>query len=135
MKKAIFVFFLISALACDSETMGTDLQLEISKIAGSWQVITQSYSIGGPLIIETIEDGGIYEFVLDGTFTFKNAKNVNLDFLGKYTFEEEILTLDYILFDEPVTRTLKAQFAKDTLELVPINPMCIEGCSFTLQRL
>lgn len=129
------VFLLLTIFACTTDSQEEVTQLATSKIIGSWQVIAHSYSIGGPLITEAVANGGIYNYALNGTFTFKYALDNTFDFSGSYTFDGEVLTLDYSNTTGEVKRTLKALFEEDSVELIPINPFCIEGCSETLKRL
>jgi len=136
MKRYLILFLFLGLASCDKENSKEEsIPLNVSKIIGSWQIISESYSIGGPQIIETVKDGGIYNFKLDGTFSFDYDKDTSLNFSGTFDFEEDILTIRYLREDGKMIRKLKALFEDNSVVLIPWDPICIEGCSITLQRI
>lgn len=135
MKRYFILFLLLGFSSCDKESKENTITLNASKIIGSWQIVSESYSIGGPQIVKKVKDGGIYSFRLDHTFTFDYSQDTSLNFSGTFTFEEEILTIRYKLPESNVTRKLKALFEDNMVVLIPWDPVCIEGCSTTLQRI
>jgi len=135
MKRYFVLFLFLGALSCDKDAEENSIPLNASKIVGSWQIVSEGYSIGGPLITKTIKDGGIYNFNLDGSFTFNYSQDTSLNFGGTFNFEEDILTMDYMLEGSNVIRKLKTLLEGNTVVLIPWDPICIEGCSTTLQRI
>lgn len=135
MKRYLLLFLLLGLSSCVKDPQENSVPLIASEIIGSWQIVSESYSIGGPQIIEKVKDGGIYSFRLDGSFTFNYGKNASLNFAGTFNFEEDILTIDYVLDGSKVTRKLKVLFDDNMVVLIPWDPICIEGCSTTLQRI
>ena len=135
MKRYFLLFLFLGLSSCDKDSNENSIPLNASKIIGSWQVVSESYSIGGPQIIRAIKNGGIYNFKLDGTFSFDYAQDTSLNFSGTYDFEEEILTIRYLLDEGNVTRKLEVLFEENSVVWIPSDPICIEGCSTTLQKL
>jgi len=133
--KRYFMLFLLLGLSCEKDAHENSVPLNAVKIVGSWQIISESYSIGGPQIRVEVENGGIYNFVLDGTFTFKYEIDSAFNFSGTYKYEQEILTISYLREEEHEVRKLKALFDDNKVVLIPWDPICIEGCSTTLQKL
>ncbi len=129
----VLLFFFLS---CDKDVQENAVQLNASELVGSWQIVSESYSIGGPQIENAVESGGIYNFGLDSSFTFVYEKDTSRNFAGTFTFEEEILTLNYIRDNEDAYWELRTTFENDLVTFVPIGPtICIEGCSTTLRRI
>lgn len=136
MKKYLILFLLLGLSSCDKDSKEDSIPLNASKIIGSWQIVSESYSIGGPQISVTVKNGGIYNFRLDGTFAFTYAKDASLNHSGTFKYEDEALTLNYVSDDEEAYRDLKVSFENDLVTWFPIGPtICIEGCSTTLQRI
>lgn len=133
MQRYFVLFLLLGSSSCDKESQDDSIPLNAGKITGSWQIVSESYSIGGPHIIETIKDGGIYNFNLDGTFNY--GQDTSPNFSGTFIFDEDILTIRYMQDGNNVTRKLKALFEENRVVLIPWDPICIEGCSTTLQRI
>ena len=61
MKRYFVLFLFLGALSCDKDAEENSIPLNASKIVGSWQIVSEGYSIGGPLITKTIKDGGILD--------------------------------------------------------------------------
>lgn len=136
MKRYFIPILLLLFLSCDKEFQEETFPLSASPIVGDWQVVAETYSIGGPPITVQIENGGAYGFLLDGTFRISEALEISKAYTGSYTFQEDLLTLSYTLEDEEIERELNAMFQENLLVLSPAGPiLCIEGCSFTLRRL
>ncbi|WP_273567394.1 lipocalin family protein [Maribacter halichondriae] len=102
MQKYFIPIVLLLFLSCDKDVQENAVPLNAGQLVGSWQIVSESYSIGGPQIENDVENGGIYTFGLDGTFTFVYEKDTSLNFAGTFTFEEVVLTLNYIRDNEDV---------------------------------
>lgn len=136
MRTFFIPILLLLFFSCDKKVQEETFPLNVSPIVGDWQVVAETYSVGGPPITVQIENGGVYTFLLDGTFRFSESLEISKAFTGDYTFEEGILTLSYTLDDEEIIRKLDTLFQENLVELWPAGPiLCIEGCSFTLLRI
>lgn len=136
MKIMCFCFLIVFVGACNRVTVEQEVPLIASRIIGSWQVISNSLSIGGPINTSEVENGGVYTFDLDGSFSFKNAENITLNFAGRYELNEELLILSYSKNSEAIIWKLRPEFKEDTIDLHPGGDiLCIEGCFFTVQKL
>lgn len=131
-----FIFFLFLTLVACNKASQDGVSINESEIIGRWQIVSETYSIGGPQIDVKIKNGSIYNFALNGTFDFNSTQEATLSYTGTYDFEDEILTLNYVYDDENLYRDLSTSFNGNEVTMYPIGPIiCIEGCSFTLRRL
>lgn len=135
MRHVSILLLILILFSCDKESLDKEIPLTVSEIVGNWQIVSNSYSIGGPIITEEIENGGIYTFNIDSSFAFTNSLNTSLNYSGTYTLEEDLLTLNYTKNEEDVTRLLNPDFNGNELKLSPGGEIiCIEGCYFTLRK-
>lgn len=139
MRTLLITITIISLFSCKESENFAKRDFEQSLI-GRWTLVEASFSIGGPQIIETINDGDEYTFSDDLTFTNSASPEC---ISGTYSVQEDtlsdfILTLKYDCsrIDTPIDRiTYGVNFvSSDQFILVPYNPMCIEGCSYTYQK-
>ena len=135
MRKLLTYFLILSLFSCDKESF-KEVPLTASKIVGSWQIISNTYSIGGPLITDEVSDGGIYTFNIDNTFNYSAASESDTDFAGTYLLEEDLLTLSYNRDGEDIEWLLIPSFNGREMRLSPGGDiLCIEGCYFTVRKL
>ncbi len=135
MRKWFACFLILSLFSCDKESF-KEVPLTISKIVGSWQVVSNSYIIGGPIITDEVENGGVYTFKIDNTFSFTNEVESELDFTGTYLLEEDLLTLSYNRDGEDLEWLLVPSFNGREMRLSPGGEVrCVEGCYFTVRKL
>ena len=136
MKKYLALLMFLGLSACDKESKEDGIPSDIDDIVGSWQIVSESYSIGGPQINIAVENGAIYDFRLDYTFIYKYAKDTSRNFSGTFDFEEDVLSLSYVRDGEDANWDLKTSFDDGLVTWFPIGPtICIEGCSTTLKRI
>lgn len=135
MKRLLALVLVVSLSSCFKESSGIETPVRASAIVGTWQIISNSYSIGGPQINEEIKDGGFYSFDLNGSFSYNDTQNPSLDYSGTFEIEEELIVLFYTKSDESFTWKWRPDFKGDILIVYQGGPtICIEGCSFTLKR-
>lgn len=135
MKRYFLLLLLIWFSSCISENLEEVIPFNASKISGDWEVISETYSIGGPEIITPIDNGGIYSFRQNSIFTFQYEDDTSLNFSGTYNFKEDLLALSYFLDEIKIERNLKVIFEDNQVVFIPWEPTCIEGCSTRLQKI
>lgn len=135
MKRYLMLFLLFATFSCDNDTQENSVPFTANEIIGSWQIVSESYSIGGPQIGVEVENGAIYNFSLDGTFTLKKGDDNSLVYSGSYTLLDELLRIDFLLEGKELYWELKTSLQEGRLTWFPVGPtICIEGCSTTLQK-
>lgn len=135
MKRVIIIFLALSLWSCDEDSQQNDISLNVSRLVGSWQIVSESFSAGGPQITSEIENGGTYTFGIDGTFNYSDPADNSLNYSGTFNLEEDILRLDYLRDGEDMYWELKITTEQGLLTWFPIGPsICIEGCSRTLRK-
>ncbi len=134
-KRYFVLFLLLGFVSCDKDSQD-GVPLVSSDIVGSWQIVSESYSIGGPQISAEVKNGAIYSFSSDGTFVLYKSDLSSVIYSGTFDYKDEVITLNYVRDGEAAYWDLKTSFEDDFLTWYPIGPtICIEGCSTTLKRL
>ena len=136
MKQYLILILIFSMTCCDSNSERDDIDPNLNKIIGSWQVVSESYSIGGPQIVTEVEDGSVYKFKGDGIFSYTNQKDSSKNYTGSFNLKEnDVLTINFEKEGEERYWDFKTTFRSDLLTWYPIAPkVCIEGCSTTFER-
>lgn len=128
----LVIFMVFGITSCDKEVaIETDL-------VGSWQLVENYYSPGGPGEWHDVEDGFEYTFSDDGSFTTDS----NSCGIGSYSFDGRVLTLEYSCAGFLTGRendnnqiTFGLVFQVNHLILTPTSgPICIEGCMEKYRR-
>ncbi len=114
-----------------------------SDITGKWKLVESKISSGGPeMIVESVKNGDEFLFRNDLSFTSTARKDCNN---GTYRYSktnslqltELELNFECSTTSSPL-RTLKNAVTfstPDQMILSPLDPMCIEGCAFTYQKI
>lgn len=139
--RLIFSFLaIISLYSCTDDETAVNFETEIS---GKWKLIESKISSGGPeMIIEAVKDGDEFLFRNDLSFTSTARNECNN---GTYTYsktnslQHTELELNFECSTSSSTiRTViyAVTFSSpDQMILTPLDPRCIEGCSFTYQKI
>ncbi len=118
MRSFIPFIFLFTLFSCDKESFN-EVPLTTNKLIGSWQVVSNSYSIGGPIITDNVANGDVYTFNIDNTFSYTNSSDSELNFDGTYLLQDDLLILNYVKNGEDVERLLSPTFNGKEIRLSP----------------
>lgn len=139
MRNILTIIVITSFLSCEKNEGITLNDSEL--IIGKWKLVESSYSIGGPLITEVVEDG--HEITFSNNLTFTSSASPEC-INGTYRINENDtlwyseLTLQYecIRVNSPINIiTYAINFtSQDQFILVPKSVTCIEGCSYKYQK-
>ncbi|WP_411032094.1 lipocalin family protein [Spongiimicrobium sp. 3-5] len=117
----------------DSEkSLENDVNANASDLIGNWQLEATKISPGGIVDWTLVEDGGIYSFEANGTFSYTNSKNPEHNRLGTYTLDENELSFTYTRDGQQITGVYNRVFTDGKLILQFIG--CIEECSERYKR-
>ncbi len=133
--KSYFSFFVIFLLlGCQVFDEKVPYEKKPEGLLGKWQVVERTFSYGGPPQTQEVENGPIYYFRADSTFT---TNGFDKCYEGTFSVTGDELTLTSSCSTEEETNTIIYQmsFQKDFMMLSPIDPICIEGCSKKLKKL
>lgn len=109
-------------------------------IVGTWKLV-ETYSNPGadPGEWNSVDDGYIYTFSADGTFT--STRFTECEY-GTYTIESDLLTLDFGcdgftagIEDPGATFVEHMTFEGNKLILKPAYLVCIEGCGYKFKKI
>lgn len=126
MKKIATIFTFLILFSCSKEEV--EIPLTLQGIAGSWQLNGNKISIGGPLPDEftPIENGSIFVFNLDNTYTSLDGSNNTLINSGVYSLVESEL---FLTPDIEAPFSYRVTLYETEMILSPSGPtICIEGC-------
>ncbi|AKA33873.1 hypothetical protein [Flagellimonas lutaonensis] len=126
--RIVILLLSVSFLACEEDN-SSEMPIGNSKIIGQWELEATRISPGDIVKEWTlVEDGEIYHFKSDGSFSRKNSSN---DVSGNYGFDDDnqILT---ILPQENNQLRFNVQLKGDKMILGFIG--CIEECSYRYRR-
>jgi len=135
--KRYFIFFLFLGLAaCDEGSQETGVSLNASKIIGSWQLTEAYVSPGAGATWQSVENGDIYKFGIDGTFsqvnTYEDASNRS----GSFTYENESLKLIFTIDGEEKWQSFSVVMVEDKMTISPTGPtICVEACLYRYQKI
>jgi len=136
MKKYLILFALSGLISCEKEAKEDSIPLNVSKIIGSWQLVEAYISPGGAATWQPVEDGDIYNFGIDGTFsqvnTYEDAHNRS----GNFTYENKMLKLTFITDGEEKWQSFSVEMVENSMNISPTGPtICIEGCIYRYQKI
>lgn len=109
------------------------------KVNGQWQLIEVYESNGGSINQwNTVENGYLYTFNADGTFTSSRFSECSS---GNYIVTDTLLTLEYGCpnfstgIESPAGTFIESySFENDELILVPTYMTCDEGCGWKFSK-
>lgn len=136
-KIVIALLLVFNGTSCDeSDTIALDSE---NPILGTWKMVEASSSIGGPQIIQQIEDGEEFIFKADGTFSTTRWQECTT---GNFLITEDLLTLNYGCEgfktgaeNDRGALTYLIRFGSDSFILVPTSVICTDGCSYTYKKI
>ncbi len=103
-------------------------------MVGKWEYTEHYFSIGGPGMWQTVEPAGqIVEFKTDGAFSsvasfYSSFLNYEVIDSTTVKFTPASSSSGYVLMRYEIN------VEEGILVLYPIEPMCIEGCSYKFKR-
>lgn len=127
--RTIFPFLLLLFISCNDSKDKPEKEVPIrgSELLGKWQLEATKISPGGPVEWTSVNNGGIYVFEPDGTFTFNDPGDTEFNRSGTYSVEEDELSLSYLRKGENADAVYHMALAGGKLTLQFIG--CIEECS------
>jgi hypothetical protein len=133
MKNTILVLgILLSMLGCNKEE--EIIPLDTTNIIGTWQLIAR-FDGGSPVPLREVDNGFLYEFKSDSTFSSSNTVGCRYNGVigGLFSLSAfqsySIITLKFLCdIDYIVEVEKKSSFEDNMLILRPNNPSCDEGC-------
>lgn len=130
----LFVFF--GLLSCDKNSQEDSVPLNVSKILGSW-LLSESYiSPGGDTTWQSVDDGDIYNFKIDGTFSQVNIYPGKDSRSGSFTYENDTLKLVFNIGGEEKWQSFRVEMEEDIMTITPSGPtICFEACLFRYKKL
>lgn len=137
MKRYFILFLLLGLSSCDKDNSKEDnIPLNASKIVGSWQLVEAYISPGGDATWQTVEDGDIYNFNIDGTFSQTNTFENAYDRSGNFTYDKAMLELTFTIDEEEKWQTFNVDMDENTMSITPSGPtICIEACLYRYEKL
>ncbi|RRQ48102.1 hypothetical protein DZC72_10245 [Maribacter algicola] len=121
-----FILF-FAFVGCDNDS--NEINPTESKILGSWKMVRQQYSIGGPPFWEEVLDGEILEF--QKNFVFKVVKDNSESGIGIFDLRNDSLIRTFSNDTDSIKYISQIQLKGNKMLLIPVSPnRCIEGCSF-----
>lgn len=140
MRHIVSLIVIMSLLSC-VEKDEVSIHSE-SDIIGKWKLIEYTFSTGAEMITKTSDDGHEIVFRNNLTFTSSGRPKCNN---GTYLYSEadslpnpELLLEFECSTDSSPIKTVNYAVTfmnSDQFVLSPLNPMCIEGCSYTYQKI
>ena len=130
---SILLLFLLVIASC-SRPVEKGKVFSTGSLVGKWEYTEHYFSIGGPGKWQPVQPAGqIVEFKTDGTFSSAASFSEtfeNYEFIDSTTvkFTPASTTSGYVLMRYEINE------AEGILLLHPIEPMCIEGCSYKFKR-
>lgn len=126
----ILIVLLILTSSCQKNTVLQEVPVDDNFIIGNWQQIAREYSIGGPLLLEEIENGPISKFNDNFQFSIVNYPSEQTN-SGTYSVAADTLKMIYDNDLDKIEYVFKMTlYTNGELKLIPLGPMiCIEGCS------
>ncbi len=104
-------------------------------LEGTWKLVESAFSTGAGLIISPVKDGREIRFLPNGTFVMSPREDCGSGF---FYFDGEELKLDLFCgMEEQKADSLfyKVEIQKEFIKLIPVSPVCIEGCWFKYKKL
>lgn len=131
MKPTFLLLFLLAFFGCDKDTVA--INPSVSEILGSWKMVRQQYSIGGPPIWENVEHGETLTFMDNLTFTIeRNGQTTNS---GSFRIQSDSLIRTYANDAEKIPYISNIKLKENKITLNPLSPnRCIEGCAFEYSK-
>ncbi|MDN3668144.1 lipocalin family protein [Echinicola jeungdonensis] len=133
--KSNFIFlFIFLLMGCQVHDEKSPYEKNPEGLLGKWQIVERTFSIGGPPQTEEVENGAIFNFKAESTFT---TSGFDQCYEGTFSVDGDELTLTSLCQVEEAENSIVYQmsFQEDFMELFPIDPICIEGCSKKLKKL
>lgn len=127
----VFPLFLLLSCNLDDEMF----QDQPHGLVGTWKVVETAESSGAEMNVRSVKDGQEITFLANETFVIKPTDNCGSGF---YYHVDDRLTLDIFCGNEEEKSQsviYNVQFEKDYMILVPLSPMCIEGCWYKYKKL
>ncbi|MGB5819594.1 MAG: lipocalin family protein [Saonia sp.] len=130
----IFLVFIGCNNTNNKDILGRETPLAANGIIGKWQLEATKISPGGPVLDWTlVSDGSIYTFEGDGTFSFIDANNTDVNRSGTFKVEENELFLNFVRDGQNRDATYYMNFRDGKIILQFIG--CIEECSERYRRI
>ncbi len=126
-------FFLV--FSCQKDTEETIVPLTTSNILGSWQLKSSYVSPGGDTEWGEVEDGYIFKFNSDATFTQNKTIEGASDKSGTYILSDDIFQLTYSDGGKQASQHFSIEMSKTIMTLSPAGPsFCIEPCLYRYRK-
>lgn len=125
------VFFLTSGCMNEDDLF----QKSPDGIVGTWRLVERSYSDGVTLHYQTVED--LYEITFKDDFTFLTHPGTHCE-NGSYHLDNRFLDMVYNCegnYEGVSESRLRLEFEGSRMTMIPVNPVCIEGCSSVYRKL
>ncbi len=136
MKGNLFLLVFCMILSCQNDSTQRKIPLTANLLHGSWQLVETYISPGGETDWMEVENGDIFNFNGDGSFTRTNTFENKSNSAGTYVLEGDILKLVYIRDGKEEEENFSVQMFENTMTLSPAGPrFCIEPCLYRYKRI
>lgn len=136
MKRYLILFLLLGLLSCDKDSKEDSVPLNASKIIGSWQLVEAYVSPGGDTIWQSVEDGDIYKFGIDGIFSQVNTYQDAYNRSGSFIYENDMLKLTFTIDGEEKWQSFSVNMVENSMTITPTGPtICIEACLYRYEKI
>lgn len=118
----------------DAEEMCCGFERVAEKeLFGKWQLVEQKIGIGPPGEWTDVDDGNIYEFRRDNSFTYTENPSCPG---GSFEVKNDTLVLHYNCIEINKTWDYRmVEFDESSMTLTPASVYCTEGCSFRYKKI
>lgn len=126
MKGVLFLIFLFSVSRCDQKDEHVD-----AFPTGTWKLVAQKVSIGGPAVWSDVTDGEEYLFTADGKWTNKNLTPCSH---GRYLISEKEIHLSFGCEKGQDDMVYSYELKGVVLTITPKSILCSEECLYRFQK-
>lgn len=135
MKRHFWILLLLMS-ACEKSSEEKNIPLIVNNLAGKWQLSETYINPGGATEWMDVENGSIYTFAIDATYSLMNTSEATFDESGTYKVKKDTLEVTYELNGETKVKGFHLVMTDTSITLFPAYPViCTEACLSRFKKL